>query len=361
MTLFTTASVARRTATYLWLLMLGSCGPCLGASLSLATYDMLAERNVAVRMRDDVVLRADVYQAARNNQRLLILIGTHISGRKIGDVDFGPEALKAPRLFHLVPCWYDYPLKGVLNRIDREKPVKFFVMRKNELEETNSWPPAQAVGTEYYLCSNGSANSLNGDGTLSTEPPLSEPADHFVYDPADPVPTRGVNLCWDAPHFPPGPFDQCPNEARSDVLVYSTPQLKSDVEVTGPLSIDLYASSSAVDTDFTGKLVDVWPGGFLRARDRKSPEKPEFITPGDVYRIHIDLWAIGNVFKAGHRIRLEISSSNFPLFDRNLNTGWDPEFGRRMVKASNAVYHDRDRLSAVILSVAPARPSSNRP
>jgi putative CocE/NonD family hydrolase len=301
-------------------------------------------------------------EAARNGQRLLVVVGTHISGgRKIGDVDFGPEALNGPGLFDLVLRWYDYILKGVANGMDREKPVKFFVMGRNQWKEEDQWPPASAVEIHYYLRSGGSANSLSGDGRLSTEAPSDESPDHFVFDPADPVPTRGGNLCCDALHFPPGPFDQRPNETRPDVLVYSTPPLKKDVEVTGPVSVDLYVGSSAVDTDFTGKLVDVWPDGFaqnitdgiLRARYRNSPEKAEFMNPGDVYRLRIDLWATSNVFKAGHQVRLEISSSNFPRFDRNLNTGENPGLATRMAKASNSVFHDRDHSSAIVLSVVP--------
>jgi uncharacterized protein len=305
-------------------------------------------------------------EAARHGQRLLVIVGTHISGgRKIGDVDFGPEALKAPNLYDLVLRWYDYILQGFANGMDREKPVKFFVMGSNQWEEADTWPPPQAVATRYYLHSAGSANSLAGDGSLNTEAPSAETPEHFVYDPTDPVPTRGGNLCCDAQHFPPGPFDQRPNEARADVLVYTTTPLENDLEVTGPVTLDLYVASSAVDTDFTGKLVDVWPDGFaqnladgiLRARYRKSPEHAEFMNPGETYRLRIDLWATSNVFKTGHRIRLEVSSSNFPRFDRNLNTGENPGWSTRLTKATNTVYHDRDHPSALILSVMPNQAS----
>jgi putative CocE/NonD family hydrolase len=158
-----------------------------------------------------------------------------------------------------------------------------------------------------------------------------------------------------------GPQDQRPAEERHDVLVYTTAPFPKDTEVTGPVSLDLYVSTSAVDTDFTGKLVDVWPDGFaenltegiLRLRYRKSQEKPELANPGETYRITVDLWATSNVFLAGHKLRLEVSSGNFPRFDRNLNTGEEQARAARMIKATNMVYHDKAHPSAVILPVLP--------
>jgi len=145
------------------------------------------------------------------------------------------------------------------------------------------------------------------------------------------------------------------------VLVYTTPAFKTDVEVTGPVSLEFFASSSAVDTDFTAKLVDVWPSGFaqnltdgiVRARYRNSPEKPEFMNPGETYKFTIEVGPSSNLFKAGHKLRVEISSSNFPRFDRNLNTGEDQGTSTRLVKASNTVFHDREHPSALILPVVP--------
>jgi putative CocE/NonD family hydrolase len=150
-------------------------------------------------------------------------------------------------------------------------------------------------------------------------------------------------------------------ENREDVLVYTAPAFHQDTEVTGPISVELYVSSSAVDTDFTGKLVDVWPNGYaenltegiLRARYRHSKEKQEFLNPGEVYKLTLDLWSTSNVFLAGHKLRLEVSSSNFPHFNRNLNTGEDPESGTRMVKATNFIYHDRDHASALLVPIVP--------
>ena len=257
--------------------------------------------------------------------------------------------------------WYDYVLKGIASGVEREKPVKIFVMGENAWREEDDWPLARAKSTRYYLHSSSSANSLLGDGMLDTEAPQTETPDHFVYNPTEHVPTRGGGLCCDNDRLASGAFDQRPNEARGDVLVFTTPAFHQDFEVTGPVSLELYASSSAVDTDFTGKLVDVWPNGFaqnltdgiLRARYRNSQEKPEFMNPGEVYKFTIDLWATSNVFKAGHKLRLEVSSSNFPRFDRNLNTGEPAGSSTRLVKATNTIYHDRDHPSALILPVIP--------
>jgi putative CocE/NonD family hydrolase len=298
--------------------------------------------------------------AARKGQHLLVMIGGHAgSGRKIGEVDFGPEADFDEDEFLL--RWYDHVLKGLDNGVEREKPVKIFVMGKNVWREEDDWPLARAKSTRYYLHSEGSANGLNGEGTLSTAAPPAEPADHYVYDPAEPVPTIGGPLCCDAVHLPPGPRDQRPDEARQDVLIFTTPAFKTDFEVTGPVTLELYASSNAVDTDFTAKLVDVWPNGFaqnltegiVRARYRNSQEKPELMVPGEVYKFDVDLWATSNVFLPGHRLRLEVSSSNFPRFDRNLNAGEEQSGGTRMVKASNTILHDTRHPSALILPVVP--------
>jgi len=303
--------------------------------------------------------------AARGGQRLLVGPWYHGPfGSKVGKVDFGPEARGGGEVFDtdkLMLRWYDYLLKGVTNDSEREKPVKIFVMGLNTWREEDDWPLARARNARYNLHSAGSANSLLGDGALSTTAPQAELPDHFVYNPAEPVPTRGGGLCCDNDHLASGAFDQRPTESRGDVLVYSTPAFKEDFEVTGPVSVELYASSSAVDTDFTAKVVDVWPNGFaqnltdgiLRARYRNSQEKPEFMNPGEVYKFTIGLWATSNVFLQGHKLRLEISSSNFPRFDRNLNTGEDPGHATRWVKARNTIYHDREHPSALILPVVP--------
>jgi putative CocE/NonD family hydrolase len=298
-------------------------------------------------------------EAARNGQRLLVVIGGHAGkGRKIGAVDFGPAAAEVD-LDMVTLDWYDYLLNGKQNHFAADKPVSIFVMGENQWRQEDEWPLQRAVETHYFLHSAGNANSASGDGALSTTAAHSESADSFVYDPANPVPSVGGPLCGDAKLLAPGPQDQQQVEGRPDVLVYSTPALDRDIEVTGPVSLDLYAKSSAADTDFTAKLVDVGPDGFarnltegiLRARYRESTSAATPIVPGKVYEYKIDLWSTSNVFLKGHKIRVEISSSNFPRFDRNLNTGKDASNSSSFVKATNTIVHDSAYPSALVLPV----------
>lgn len=300
-------------------------------------------------------------EAARKGQHLLITIGGHAgSGEKIGDVDFGRDAAKYSENAITLE-WYDYLFKGEQNEM-ANAPVKLFVMGENVWRDEQEWPLSRAQLTKYFLHSAHGANSAGGDGLLSKEEPGAESTDHYTYDPEKPVPTVGGPLCCDATHLPAGPRDQAAVEKRPDVLVYSTAPFESDTEVTGPVSLQLYAKSSAVDTDFTAKLVDVWPSGFaqnltegiVRARYRDSQEKPELMKPDHIYAFTIDMWSTSNVFKKGHRLRLEVSSSNFPRFDRNLNTGEPIESGTRHVTTTSTVYHDAQRPSAMTLPVVPS-------
>jgi len=302
-------------------------------------------------------------EAARTEQHLLIEIGGHAGfGRRIGDVDFGPHATENGYT-DVILDWYDFLFKGIKNRYAAEKPVTLFVMGANEYRQEDDWPPPQAQSTKYFLHSAGKANSLRGDGSLSVSSPKSEPADTYVYNPANPVPTVGGPLCCDEEHMEPGPRDQRAVENRDDVLVYSTGPLPSDLEVTGPVTADLFVKSSAVDTDFTAKLVDVAPDGFaqnltegiLRMRYRGSPEHASLMNPGQIYEISLDLWATSNVFLRGHSLRLEISSSNFPRFDRNLNTGEEIRTARTVATASNTILHDAQHPSWLVLPVKPSK------
>ena len=298
-------------------------------------------------------------QNARRHQRLLMGPWQHGGlWRKVGDTDFGPSAEVDETDFGL--RWYDYLLKSASNGLEREKPVKIFVMGKNVWREEDDWPLARARDKRYYLHSGGKANSLQGDGSLSEELAQSEPPDRYLYDPVKAVPTRGGGNCCST-QVAGGAFDQRPVEAREDVLVFTAAPFQRDVEVTGPLSAELWVTSSAVDTDFTAKLVDVFPDGrarnltdgIVRMRYRESAETPKPMTPGEVYRVTIDLGATSNVFFAGHRLRLEVSSSNFPRFDRNLNTGEDQGTSTKTIKATNAIYHDREHRSALVVPVVP--------
>ena len=300
-------------------------------------------------------------EAARKGQRLIITIGGHAgTGRKIGAVDFGPAAAEYDENA-LTLEWYEYLFQGKQNEFASDKPVRIFVMGENKWRDEAAWPLARAKETKYYLHSEGKANSDAGDGSLSLEAKGATAPDSFVYDPANPVPTVGGPLCCDPEHLAAGPQDQKDVEARQDVLVYSTPVLDRDIEVTGPVRLDLFAKSSAVDTDFTAKLVDVWPNGFaqnltegiLRARFRDSETEATPIIPGKVYEYKIDVWSTSNVFLKGHRIRLEVSSSNFPRFDRNLNTGKSAAESADMVKATQTILHDAEHPSALVLPVVP--------
>ena len=300
--------------------------------------------------------------AARNGQKLLVIIGGHAGGpRKVGELDFGPAAEEFDEE-SIIFEWYDYLLQGKQNRYATDKPVRIFVMGENKWRLEDSWPLQRALATSYYLHSDGKANSVSGDGSLSEVAARSEAADSFVYDPANPVPTVGGPLCCDTAHLAPGPRNQKDVENRPDVLVYSTLPLDQDLEVTGPVTLDLFAKSSAVDTDFTAKLVDVWPNGFaqnltegiLRASYRESTTgAPKPIVPGKVYEYKIDVWSTSNVFLKGHRIRLEVSSSNFPRFERNLNTGKNASTDAAFVKATNTIVHDGTHPSVLVLPVVP--------
>src|ERR1019366_2024295 len=223
------------------------------------------------------------------------------------------------------------------------------------------WPLARARGVKFYL---------DGGNVLGNKPDRhagsnSNETDEYVYDPRNPAPTVGGAVCCDAKIFPWGPLDQRQVEKRADVLSYSTTPLASGIEVTGAIKVVLFVSSTAVDTDFTAKLVDVFPDGkarnltdgLLRMRYRDALEIPKLMTPGEVYKVTIDTGVTSNVFLAGHRIRVEISSSNFPRFDRNPNTGGPVADAKEALKAKQTVYHEHQRYSYVLLPVVPSAPA----
>ena len=193
------------------------------------------------------------------------------------------------------------------------------------------------------------------------EPPGAEPADTFEYDPNDPAPTRGGGLCCNPFHLPGGAFDQRQVESRRDVLVYTSTVLEREMEITGPIRLHLWAASSAPDTDFTAKLVDVYPDGtaynltdgVIRARYRQSRSRPSLLEPGRAYEIVVDVGATSNLFKAGHRIRLEVSSSNFPRFDRNPNTGMPLGASPEVRSAIQNILHNESHASFLALPVVP--------
>ncbi|HWQ52727.1 MAG TPA: CocE/NonD family hydrolase [Bryobacteraceae bacterium] len=289
--------------------------------------------------------------------RILIGPWAHDMRYRFEGVDFGPGSTVPLRTLQLM--WFDQWLKGKDTAVLSEAPVRVFVMGANRWREDHQWPPADARMTPWYLQSHGRANTLSGDGILGAHPTRQRPPDRFVYDPQKPVPTRGGAVCCNPRLLPWGPLDQRPVESRRDVLVYTSQPLPRDMEVTGPVQAVLWVSTSAPDTDFTAKLVDVFPDGqariltdgILRLRYRDSLERPLRATPGEIYRIAIDAGVTSNLFRKGHRMRLEVSSSNFPRFDRNLNTGGSIPDETRSRKAEQIVYHDPAHPSHVLLPV----------
>ena len=276
-----------------------------------------------------------------------------------GGLHFGPTASGAAGFAmerHI--AFFDKYLKGIDSQY--LVPVRYFVMGRNRWKNAETWPLPETVWQRFFLHSGGRANSASGDGRLGRDNPGSEPPDVFLYDPRFPVPTKGGrNLPIGI--LVPGPLDQTPIEKRNDVLCYTTPELTEPLEVTGPTVLHLFAATQAPDTDFTAKLVNVYPDGSaynvaegsIRARFRKSILKPELIKPGETFEYTIDMGATGIVFDRGHRIRLDISSSNFPRIDRNLNTGnpfgQDAE-GKPVIQT---LFHQADFASYLDLPVIP--------
>jgi putative CocE/NonD family hydrolase len=294
----------------------------------------------------------------RNSQKLLMGPWPHgllRATQKLGEIDFGPDSVMDLKGYFL--RWFDYWLKDEDTGIMEEPPVKIFIMGENRWSEEDGWPLAGTEWTKYYLHSEGRANSLYGDGVLSPEKPTNEPTDGYSYDPEDPVP-----FITD-PEFKQigGPDDYRPVERRDDVLVYTSRKLKKKTLICGPVRMELHASSSATDTDFMAKLIDVWPNGFaqrltdgmVRARFRDGMDRPSLIEPGQIYLFDIDLWNTCQTFKKGHRIRLEVSSSAFPKYDRNPNTGEPLGMTANTQVAEQTIYHDGDHPSHIVLPIVP--------
>lgn len=299
-------------------------------------------------------------EQARKNQKLVIGPWCHMPWHQnVGSVDFGDDARNCVDALQIL--WLDRHLRGDSNQLDEEPPVALFIMGENKWRFENEWPLQRARATRFYLHSGGRANSLNGNGRLDQETPGDELPDIFTYDPGNPVLSIGGHSCCIDTLTPMGAFDQRPQEYRNEVLVYTSETLSQDVEVVGTVEVTLYAASTAVDTDFTAKLVDVHPDGrainigegIIRARFRESLEHPTPIEPGRVYEYKILVGSTANVFKAGHRIRVEISSSNFPTFDRNSNSGKPlAEAGPAdWFVATQTIFHDNRYPSHIVLPV----------
>jgi putative CocE/NonD family hydrolase len=266
-----------------------------------------------------------------------------------------------PALQSIQLRWFDHWLKGISNGVGSDARVRVFVMGADKWRTASSWPVPHTHYRRYYLHSAGHANSVRGDGRLSRTRPRARARreaarDRFTYDPTRPVPSIGGRF---QASVPGGPYDQGPVLRRPDVLVYTTPRLRHDTEVTGPITVTLWARSSARDTDWTAKLDDVYPRGpstlieygIQRARYRVSETHPTLIRRGRIYRYTIHVWPTSNLFKAGHRIRLELSSSNFPMYDRNPNTGHRFAHDTQLRIARQTIYHDARHPSAITLPI----------
>ena len=300
---------------------------------------------------------------AREGQRLIIGPWDHLNSTGIyPDRRFGLTADAITQdLTGQHVRFFDRWLRDRRGALDGSAPVKIFVMGIDQWRQEQDWPLPDTRYVPYYLHSSGRANTAAGDGELSTEAPAQTAADAFLYDPRRPVPTLGGRVMLPSTANAAGPVDQRPAETRDDVLCFTSPVLTEPLEVTGHVSLTLYASSSAPDTDFTGKLVDVFPDGraifltdgIIRARYRKSLAEPEPLTPGEPCQLDLDLSVTSNVFLPGHRIRLEVSSSNFPRFDRNTNTGGiiADEPADQATTAVNRVLHGPSYPSQLILPV----------
>jgi putative CocE/NonD family hydrolase len=317
-------------------------------------YDVFAQSTIA----NFVGLRARAQtDHARRHQRLIVGFWPHTQpgprDTRVGDVDFG--AANAIDLAATRDEWFSCWLKDEGCERQNGAPIRLFVMGDNRWRDEYEWPLARARATPFYLHSTGRANTLHGDGQLTTERPGNESADRYTYDPWDPVPTGPARP------YSRLPVDQREMEARQDVLVYTSDVLTKAVEVTGPITASLWVASSARDTDFTVKLVDVHPDGtarlltdgILRARYRDSNTALTLLEPGRPTEITVNVGVTSNVFRAGHRIRIDVSSSNFPRWDRNPNTGGPFGEETQLLRAEQTIFHDASRPSRVVLPIVP--------
>lgn len=326
----------------------------------MSWYDVSVGPNLAAYNHVRKTARPEI----ANQQYAVIAPTLHCSYKRASeDTIVGERSMGDARLDYdeLTFGWFDHFLKGEDNRFLEKTPkVRYFTMGMNKWQTSDTWPPGGAQSVTFFLTSGGKANSLNGDGALTAAVASQDAADSLVYDPANPVPSYGGNVCCTGNAVTGGAFDQRKMEARADILVYSSEPLKEGMEVSGPMEVTLYVSSDAKDTDFTAKVVDVYPDGtaynldetIQRVRYRDGYDKaPVWMEPGRVYKVTLSPMTTSNYFAAGHRIRIEISSSNFPRFDRNMNTGGNNYDEAKGVIARNVVHHSTQYPSQVKLSV----------
>ncbi len=322
-------------------------------------YDVSITPNIALFNH----VRENAAEDVRDHQYLFIAPTLHcrytratentiVGERSVGDARYDYDGL--------IYGWFDYWLKGEENNILEETPrVTYYTMGSNKWQTAETWPPEDSEQVTFYLDSDGDANSLFGSGRLVDSAPGEDQSDTFSYDPHNPITSYGGNVCCTGNAVEGGSFDQQQMETRSDILVYSTPPLEEGVELSGFVECTLYVSSDAKDTDFTLKLIDVYPDGsaynldetIQRVRYREGYDKEVFMEEGEVYKIDLTPLATSNYFEKGHQIRIEVSSSNFPRFTRNLNTGGDNFNEAEGVVARNTVHHSEEYPSQVRLSL----------
>jgi putative CocE/NonD family hydrolase len=326
----------------------------------MSWYDVSVGPNLAAYNH----VRKTAKGAAANQQYAVIAPTLHCSyTRATEDTVVGERHMGDARLDYnaLQYGWFDHFLKGDDNKVLENTPkVRYFTMGMNKWQTSDTWPPQGARPMTFYLSSAGKANTLTGDGAMTASPPAGDAPDNFIYDPMSPVPSYGGNVCCTGNAVTGGAWDQRKMEERPDILVYTTEPLKEGVEVSGPIDATLYVSSDAKDTDFTVKLIDVEPDGkaynldetIQRVRYREGYDKPPvWMQAGKVYKVTLSPMTTSNYFGAGHRIRIEVSSSNFPRFDRNMNTGGKNYDETTGVVAHNSVHHSRQYPSQVTLTV----------
>ncbi len=326
----------------------------------MSWYDVSVGPNLAAYNR----VRKTAKPEIANQQYAVIAPTLHCGYKRAGENTIvGERSLGDARLDYdaLTYGWFDHFLKGENNHILENLPkVRYYTMGINKWQTSDTWPPQGAQPVTYFLSSGGKANTLEGDGKLVSATPAVDNPDRFTYDPMDPVPSYGGNVCCTGNAVAGGAFDQRKMETRPDILVYTTPTLKEGIEVSGPIDVTLYVSSDAKDTDFTVKLIDVYPDGpaynldenIQRLRYRDGYDKPlVWMEPDKVYKVAMQPMTTSNYFEAGHRIRIEVSSSNFPRFDRNLNTGGNNYDEVQGIVAHNSVHHSVPYPSQVTITI----------
>jgi hypothetical protein len=286
---------------------------------------------------------------------------TIVGERSVGDARLDYDALTYG--------WFDMFLKGEKNGLlDTLPKIRYYTMGANKWQSTDTWPPRGAEGMSFYLSSEGGANTRNGNGVLTTKAPADDKPDTFAYDPMHPVMSHGGNVCCQGNALAGGALDQQETELRPDVLVYTTEPFKEGIEMSGPIDATIYLSSDRKDTDVTVKIIDVYPDGraynldetIQRVRYRDGYEKPvSMMEPGKVYRIALQPMTTSNYFAPGHRIRIEVSSSNFPRFDRNMNTGGNNFDETTGLVAKNVIHHSKKYPSSIRITVVKKPPTAD--